>query len=142
MCELDSLTFGSSAFSDTKSHTCSLTLKLGSGGGGDDGPNELGTAERILMSGTRNLSRTSEHHEGRGGQSEHGRPRRASSDRYQSHREARQSTITRLQRLNTWFGKFKDLLASRNGSWEKLQGLIENQGKVTIKSQKGVHKQP
>ena len=39
-------------------------------------------------------------------------------------------------KFNTWFDKFKDLLTSRSGSWEKLLGLIENRGNVTIKSQK------
>ena len=39
-------------------------------------------------------------------------------------------------KFNTWFDKFKDLLTSRNGHWEKLLGLIENRGKVTIKCQK------
>ena len=39
-------------------------------------------------------------------------------------------------KFNTWFDKFKDLLTSCNGIWEKLLGLIENRGKVTIKSQK------
>ena len=38
--------------------------------------------------------------------------------------------------LNNWLDKFKDLLTSRNGNWEKLLGMIENRGKVTIKSQK------
>ena len=39
-------------------------------------------------------------------------------------------------KFNTWFDKFKDLVASRNGNWEKLLGLFENRVKVTIKSQK------
>ena len=39
-------------------------------------------------------------------------------------------------KFNTWFDKLKDLLMSRNGNCEKLLGLIENRGKVTIKSQK------
>ena len=39
-------------------------------------------------------------------------------------------------KFNNWFDKFKDLLTSRNGNWEKLLGMIENRGKVTIKSQK------
>ena len=39
-------------------------------------------------------------------------------------------------KFDTWFDKFKDLLTSCNGIWEKLLGLIENRGKVTIKSQK------
>ena len=39
-------------------------------------------------------------------------------------------------KVNTWFDKFKGLLTSRNGNWEKLLDLIENRGKVTIKSQK------
>ena len=39
-------------------------------------------------------------------------------------------------KFNTWFDKFKDLLTSRNGNWEKLRGLIENCGTVLIKSQK------
>ena len=39
-------------------------------------------------------------------------------------------------KFNTWFDKCKDLLTSRNGNWEKLLGLIENCGKVSIKSQK------
>ena len=45
-------------------------------------------------------------------------------------------TTTRLQCSTVWFDKFKDLLTSRHGNWEKLPGLIENRGKVTIKSQK------
>ena len=40
-------------------------------------------------------------------------------------------------KFNNWFDKFKDLLTSRSGNWEKLLGMIENRGKVTIKSQKG-----
>ena len=39
-------------------------------------------------------------------------------------------------KFNNWFDKFKDLLTSRNGNWEKLLGMIENRGEVTIKSQK------
>ena len=39
-------------------------------------------------------------------------------------------------KFNNWFDKFKDLLTSRNGNWEKLLGMIENRGKVTIKSHK------
>ena len=39
-------------------------------------------------------------------------------------------------KFNNWFDKFKDLLTSRNGNWEKLLGMIENRGKVTIKSRK------
>ena len=38
-------------------------------------------------------------------------------------------------KFNNWFDKFKDLLTSRNGNWEKLLGMIENRGKGTIKSQ-------
>ena len=38
-------------------------------------------------------------------------------------------------KFNNWFDKLKDLLTSRNGNWEKLLGMIENRGKVTIKSQ-------
>ena len=37
-------------------------------------------------------------------------------------------------KFSNWFDKFKDLLTSRNGNWEKLLGMIENRG--------GVHKQP
>ena len=37
--------------------------------------------------------------------------------------------------FNTWFDKFKDLLMSRSGNWEKLLGLNKNRGKVTTKSQ-------
>ena len=39
-------------------------------------------------------------------------------------------------KFNNWFDKFKHLLTSRNANWEKLLGMIENRGKVTIKSQK------
>ena len=39
-------------------------------------------------------------------------------------------------KFNNWFDKFKDLLTSRNGNWEKLLGMIENRGKATFKSQK------
>ena len=45
-------------------------------------------------------------------------------------------------KFNTWFDKFKDLLTSRNGNWEKLPGLIDNRGKVTIKMQKEFIKNP
>ena len=45
-------------------------------------------------------------------------------------------------KFNTWFDKFKDLLTSRNGNWEKLPGLIDNRGKVTIKRQKEFIKNP
>ena len=39
-------------------------------------------------------------------------------------------------KCKTWFDKLKDLLTSRHGNWEKLRGLIENRGNVSIKSQK------
>ena len=39
-------------------------------------------------------------------------------------------------KFNIWFDKFKDLLTVPNGNWEKLLGMIENRGKVTVKSQK------
>ena len=39
-------------------------------------------------------------------------------------------------KFHKWFDKFKDLLTSRSGNWEKLLGMIENRGKVTIKRQK------
>ena len=35
-----------------------------------------------------------------------------------------------VAKFNNWFDKFKDLLTSRNGKWEKLLGMIENRGKV------------
>ena len=41
-----------------------------------------------------------------------------------------------VTKFKTWSDKCKDLLTSRSGSWEKLLGLIENRGKVTIKSHK------
>ena len=39
-------------------------------------------------------------------------------------------------KFNTWFDKFKESLTSRIGNWDKILGLIENRGKVTIKSRK------
>ena len=41
-------------------------------------------------------------------------------------------------KFNNGFDKLKGMLTSRNGNWEKLLGLIENRGKVTIKSQKEI----
>ena len=39
-------------------------------------------------------------------------------------------------KFNTWFDKIKGLLTRRNGNWVTLLGLLENRGKVSIKSQK------
>ena len=45
-------------------------------------------------------------------------------------------TTTRPRSSTIDFDKFKDLLTSRSGNWEQLLCVIENRGKVTIKSPK------
>ena len=57
---------------------------------------------------------------------------------FRSGKPRREKLLVASKAPNTWFDKLKELLTSRNGNWEKLLGLIENRGKVTMKSQKEV----